>query len=240
MIKKFIVALALLFSVSAFAQVSVTGGVGADSNFIFRGETLSDKNPSVNGGVGVSAKFDGLSVFGGLDGHSTSFAGSSAAKDVRALAIGEAGVGFEAKDVGAIQTGVRQYWWFGGSNAGLKPTDLNFREWFVRGQTGVLGGVAAAEYDRTVSNQTGATGHDAYWKVGYVHSVFVPQLSVGVAASWKQYDAANVTRYNNTELTAAYAVTKNLSVYALESLGGKDVANTKIGNQFAAGVKYMF
>jgi len=237
-----LLALALLAASSAFADVAINGSAALESRYVNRnGIAQSDNSaPSLGGTLTVTDNLGPVSLYSTFVGHTLAFKNhDSYTKGLNLKTTGEVGVGSTVVGVTA-QGGVRRYWYFGSDSAtGASPGSNDYTEVFVTAKTAMMGGIAYGEYDRNVANPTGTTGHNAYWNVGYMHSVIVPELMIGVAADWRNYQGVG-TKYNNTFLSANYSLSKNLGVYANESIGGKDCNNVKIFNQFAMGAKYTF
>ena len=214
-------------SVSA-QSVKITGDVGLESNLIYRGTSLSDKNPSVNGSATVSAGWKPMSLYAKVDGASVNVA------DKRALVKAEAGV--QSSLFGAdVSGGYRYVTWVGGASS----PKMNYDEAFVKASVPLFGtGKVFGEYAKGLGVSSGYT--DQYAKVGYQQSAFLPQLTLGTAVSAKRYEGVHVTKFNNAEVFADLALSKRLNAYALGSFGGKDSTGTKIGNYGGVGVRYSF
>lgn len=240
--KKIIIAVCLsLLALSASAQtLTANGGVGFNTNNIYRGETISNKGPSANGDVGAVVKFGDFLVFGNGKADSVSIPDTN----LRAVARAEGGVGFDAWRV-KLQTGVRQSMYFGATTTpqktgvGYPAGDMNYREAFVRGAGNVLGGTASASYDWVISNPEGGKGHNSFTTIGYDYPIYA-KTTVGATLNWRGYDTANTTRYNNTGINVKYALTKQVGIYAEASLGGKRADNSEVPNLISAGLRYAF
>lgn len=220
---------AVAFLAASIAQAgNISGNVGVASNYINEGQIVGDKNinPTLNVGASVAGPM-GLFVDGGVNVidmnagltdmlYRTEIGGGV----VRTITNTRFGYGVRVSRVN----------YFGGETgdaADMNHTDV--AAWVSYGD-------AYAGAKRTVSSDF---GDDMYYKVGYLMPV-TTSLDVGVAAAWKQYDVADVTRFNNAEITATYSLTKSVAVTAMYSVGGKDAADADIKDRVVVGMNYLF
>lgn len=78
---------------------------------------------------------------------------------------------------------------------------------------------ATGEYAQILTDKV---GNDKYAALGLEYKgLIVPELSVGGKLSYQDYDLRGRSEFNNAELFATYAVTKNVEAFASYSWGGK-------------------
>jgi predicted porin len=220
---------AVLASTAQAQVVSVVGDIGVTSNYIDRGVSMSNKNPSVGGTIGLQAKVGPVDAFVNGTGDTINPKGSN----LKALGKVEAGAGLGLLGA-SVQGGLRQY-----MNFGNPGTSLNFREAFVRASLPVAAGRLFGEYNYTVQSNTLGL-HDTFASVGYEHSILTPALVMGGLVEVKNYKVEGITKVNDIALTARYNLTKQLNVYAQQNLGGKDAADRRLDNLTSVGVRYSF
>jgi len=241
---KFLTMMAALFvTVSAHAAgLEMTGSVGADTNYVVRGESLSDKRLSTNGAVGL--KYNG--AFVELEGHGIQVRDvNRSTSDPRLELIPR--FGYRGSQYGInYNTYVERNEYFGKS--GTAPVSRLNQTWLGLGADymGVFGKV-----DHRLQSDAGKRLHDTFYTVGYKMVVY-PGLTLGVDTVYTHYQApaTKKTLHNNIDLFAEYALTKKVSLTGNYSKGYRtynpsfDGAMTatpvKFGDQATVGVKYAF
>jgi hypothetical protein len=226
-LKKTFVALALLAASSAFAgELSVTGDVGATTNEIYRGQSLSAKHPAVNSGVRADFKGGVVDLFGGVRGSTVNVGGQ------RGVARAEFGVGMDILS-GRGEAGVRENMNFGGMSS-----DLNTREVFVRGSMPLANGSLTAEYNKQIQGATFGYGKSSYTALGYSMPITGMPMTVGVSVGYAGYSSG--TKFNDITVGTSYALTPRVDLLASESIGGKNADGSAIANMTSVGIRYKF
>lgn len=241
--KKLLAIAAFAVATTGFAADQTTspfqlwGGVGANTNYQYRGESFSSKHPSVDGQVGLKLNAGPVNVFGAAELHSI----STKADNTRVLGVYEVGVGAALPFKLSLEGGFRQVAYYGNTGVAVyKARDLGYQEVFVRGTLPtVTKGWVTAEYNRVVNDSNVTPGHDSFYGVGYQQPI-TSVLTVGATANWKYYDRSSTNRFNNFLLNANYKVTDKVSLYALQSFGGKYDTNVKLPNLTTLGVALAF
>lgn len=199
-----------MISVSAMAA-DVDVNVGASSDYLYRGETVTAGEPAVFG----SLKFNDVVVdnlFVSIDGVVLNTSPVNENKTLRT----EFGVGY-GLNFGSVAVDVGAYRVF---NPVLYAEDYNELRtqatWQATDKFSVFGRVAHIVSD-SVQN-------DSYVAVGAKYDgLFVNNLSVSLLASALRDDATADFSFNNVELTAEYQVLKGLYAFGTYSVGGATV-----------------
>lgn len=216
---------------TAFAG-GLTGSVGVASNYLNEG-VLDAGTQKINPSLNAAVRFDGKSgLFGDADVNVIDMAAGLGDVAYRT----ELGLGYaRTMKNSPIGYGVRVSrvnYFNGDMAANMDVTAVT--GWMTYATAN--GGQASASVKQVVAS---SFGNDRYIRVGYTMPV-TKSLALSVAASVKQYDNADVTRYNNTAVSAVYSLNKATSVSAVYSLGGKDAADDKISNQTIVGLDFAF
>ena len=217
-----LLAMGLVGTVSA-QSIKVDGSVGLGSNSIYRGVSLTDKDPALTASVRASAKIGQVTAYVSETGTNVTD-GSKFVMEVGAKsAVGPVGVqgGYRYKSL---------------MNKSFKNT-FNSDEVFVGANTNLLGGTASAEYVKGIRLDG---FKDDFVKVGFERQVLVPQLKAGVAVSATKFDGSDKFTLTAYEVSSTYALTKSLDAKALVSFGGKDKAGSKLDTQTFVGLSYKF
>ena len=210
-------------STASAVDMSVTAG--ADTNFVFRGQTMSQRGISANAG----AKLDAAGFYVADTTHTVSFANSS----TNLLNVAE--VGYGAKVIGVDFDGGYTYYAFtGGATNGVAASNANFGEAFA--QASAYG--VTAKYAKKVNVPVGSNSKDQYGRLSY-STKFLDKFSATAGIEQVKYQTSNV-RDTNVDLTAGYDVSKNLLTYVSYVHAGNSVSGIKMANQVDVGAKYTF
>lgn len=205
---------AAIFSLAAASAnaANVSATVSASSDLLYRGQSVTDGQPTVAGTLDFTDVFvDGVFVKVG-----TAVIDASPVDANKTLRT-DVGVGY-AGQVGRLDYAVSVNRVF---NPVVERT-VDFNE--VRGELtfnateklDLLAQVAVAT-DKQL-------GRDAYAAVGIGYNgLFTDKLDVTVLTSGRYFDLAGTAEYNNFQVGASYAVTDNLSVFGDYSVGGETV-----------------
>lgn len=227
-ISKFLAVLALVTSTATFAQ-TVDGYLGAASNNMYRGETLSDNKAYVNAGVGVSIPVSKATVRGAVD--VTSITGGFTVDTSVTLSLPVYTV--------AVYTSLISH----GTLVDNFRNRENINEVVGGIRAPLFGGNVFGEYSREPI--TGDIKTD-YLKVGYSRSVFDPKLTLGTSVLYSK-DVGNLTpshskkfEQKSVELFAKYDFTSNLNGTVTAIRSKDDIFATKATQKYFAGVNYTF
>lgn len=202
--KKFITAVAaalLAFSFSAQAA-DVTGNVGAQSKYVWRGVQKSGDSASLN--ATVRADVGGL--FGQVETDTLS---------QRSDLFTTATAGYTTSIAGVAVTGGYNHYFLTGE--GRASTKQNFGEAFASASFKGVNALVAQTLDRA-----DASGRNTYTRVGYTTPTFLG-FTGDIGTAYTHYRVEGVTRHTNTEATVSYKVKQNLNVFMTYSDGGRDV-----------------
>jgi uncharacterized protein (TIGR02001 family) len=233
--------LAVLFMVGAVGSASaaeVYGSVGLDSNYVFEGLSRSDKDPSVNGTIGVNGP---VGLFIEAEAHSVRVPSENrvfvdpTVEFTPRLGIKNHIDGFN------YSVFIERYDYTGSDRLLPVSTMNNTRV----GATGEYMGVFGKVTQISQSNEKtvfGDISKDTTYTIGYQHEFPVAgkKLNAGIDAIYVNYDIANVSKYTATEVFASYPIWKKVDLVAKASFGGKDVTDAKLDDQYNIGVKYTF
>lgn len=202
---------AALLAISFSAQaVEVTGTLGAGSNYVDRGVSVSGKTVSANAGVKVTE--------GGLFAEAV----THTLADRSDLAT-VASAGYTTSIAGvAVTGGYTQYLYSGQARA---STNQNFGEAFAAVSYKGVNALVAQTIDRA-----SVSGRDTYTRVGYTAPTFYG-FTADVGTAYTHFRNAGVTRHTNTEASVSYKLLKNVTATAAYSFGGEDVKGRKLANQ---------
>lgn len=230
--KKLLNIFAVLFAFSLLSctpapalATDFSAGVGADTNFVFRGQSLSQRGVSANAG----AKLGVAGLYVADTAHTVSFANSN----INLLNVAEAGYETNLGPV-AVAGGYTYYAFTGGATKGVPASDTNFGEGFA--QASLYG--LTAKYAKVITAPVGTTGKNEYARLSYSSPKF---SGFGVTAGIEQvkYKTANVND-TNCDLTVGYDVSKNLTTFVSYVHAGNGVNGIKMANQVDVGAKYGF
>lgn len=199
-----------MFSVSAMAA-DVDVNVGASSDYLYRGETVTAGNPAVFG----SLKFNDVvldNLYVSVDGVVLDTSPADESKTLRT----EFGVGY-AFGLGPVTVDAGAYRVF---NPVLYAADYNE----VRTQATWQASDKLSVFGRAAHIVSDSVQNDSYVAVGTKYDgLFVDDLSVSLLASTFRDDATADFAFNNVELTAEYQVLKGLYAFGTYSVGGSSV-----------------
>lgn len=215
------VSLALTSAVSFASTPTVSGSVGVNSRYDFRGQKYSD-DASLGGSLMVSdLGIKGLYVSGTFDktGNTMPF---NEHQQLRS----DVGVGYAFEPLTDLTLDVSANHVYNAPEFGGSEYS-EFR--------------AKAAYDVFFAEVGQGVGRmkDTYTRIG-LNVPVTDNLKVGVAVSAYHYNTPAVNRYNNSEVFASYDLTKNLHAYGKYSFGGKVVNNNVLDNYGTVGLSYSF
>lgn len=198
-----------MFSVSGMAA-DIDVNVGASSDYLYRGETVTAGEPAVFASLKANNVVDNFYV--SVDGVVLNVSPVNENKTLRT----EVGVGY-GLNFGSVAVDAGAYRVF---NPVLYAEDYNELRtqatWQATDKLSVFGRAAHIVSD-SVQN-------DSYVAVGTKYDgLFVDNLSVSLLASTFRDDATADFSFNNVELTAEYQVLKGLYAFGTYSVGGATV-----------------
>jgi uncharacterized protein (TIGR02001 family) len=218
MFKNLLIATALTAALTTTAFASegkASGFVEVASDALYRGQSISQDKPAVS--VGLRA--DNLVVDGtfvSVTGTTTSSLSNldSDSKIRTEIAVGYGKTFADRYSVGASVVRVQ--------NPVLYADD--YTEVRVDGAVRLTDKLfATGEYAQILTDKV---GNDKYAALGLEYKgLVVPELSVGGKLSYQDYDFRGRSEFNNAELFATYAVTKNVEAFASYSWGGKSITH---------------
>lgn len=214
-----------LVSATAFAEVAADVSVGAATNKVYRGDTLSQRGASAN----VDAKLTHVDtgLFAKYDGSTVEVAPRSA--NLRHVV--DLGVEHKYANGVGVNAGYRQFLWTGGASAAGAASDLNSGEVFLGASAyGFTGEIA-----KTTSSSVVNPSKDSFVKVGYAHSFDAVTVKADVLRTG--FSRAGTTGYGY-DVGAAYAFTPKLSVGVDYTHAGKNATGAARPNQIAATLSY--
>ena len=225
-----------LATTQAFAaEPRVTGNVGVESSFIYRGVDLTEKN---NASVGANFRVDNAFIDGlyvNVQANTLNIRDGGA--DVRV----DAGVGYK-RDLGRWDYDVSV-------NRVVNPGTYSYDFTEARGQVGVDLTSNVNLYGQLGYQLGASTNEDLYGAVGvaYNDAFTVKNLRLGLQTSAYHYNEPvfvngdrSATKYNNTEATASYLIDTRTVVYGKYSVGGHDRLGRDIGSVGTVGIKVLF
>jgi hypothetical protein len=219
--KKFTTAIAaalLAFSFSAQAA-ELTGNVGAQSKYVWRGVQQSGEQASLN--ATVRASIGGL--FGQVETNTLSN---------RSDLFTTATAGYNTSIAGVdLTAGYNQHLLTG---QGKASHDQNFNEVFVAAAVKGLDAFVAQTIDAPVGG-----GRDTYARVGFT-TPSILGFTGNVGTAYTHYRNEGVTRHTNYDATLSYKLKSNVDVYVGYNEGGRDVRNAKLPNATTFGAKIGF
>lgn len=233
--KNIILAIVLAVTALPLYASNVTGVVGASTDYLYRGESLSTDEPTVFGHLRFEdVVLDG--IYFDVDGVLTDTSPYNETKTLRSE-VG-AGYSFELGPV-ALTAGAYRV-----LNPVLYSNDYNElradANWALTDHVALVGSVA-----QIVSSNN---PEDLYASAGVVTTW--DKLSVSALASVKNVDTLDSTLFNNVELTASYNVWNNVDIFATYSFGGDRFENyvdgvasfetTKLASTGLVGVRLNF
>ena len=201
------------------------GNVGIRSNYVTTGNSLSDKNPSAYFNLRATNKWFFAEV-------SMNTMQSQFFKRFQAEWVPAVGLTHDIGDLNLYAT-YRLYRYTGGTLfTGDRASSWNFDEVAIGASwKGLYGEIAYVA-------RTKGDSKDTLFQVGYAHSF--GKLTLDGQVNVLRYDEASVTRFQNFQLKASYDVGRGFEPYIGYSIGGKDVYNDSVDNQFFVGVQYNF
>jgi hypothetical protein len=208
----------LAISMTATAGVVVTETVGATSNYVDRGVSLSGKEVSAS--AAVKATLDN-GVFGQVQTSTVEINGAN--KETRATV----GYGTVVNGVTLVGGYTDRFYTGNGSQS-------NFGE--------VFGKASARGFD-VFAAQTLNHG-DRVGSNGYVRAGYTIPLAYGVVgnvgSSFTRYSREDKIRYTSTDFNVTYPILTNTNLVAGYSLGGHGERGVRLANQFTTGVSIGF
>lgn len=212
--------------------------VGVSSDYLYRGETVTEGEPTVFGSLKVNdVVIDNLYV--SVDGVVLNASPLKESKTLRT----EFGVGYEF-DLGPVTVDSGAYRVF---NPVLYDADYNELRtqatWHATDKLSLFGRAA-----HIVSN---STPNDSYVALGTKYDgLLVDKLSVSVLASTFRNDATSNFEFNNLEVTTEYEVLNGLYAFGTYSVGGSATLDAlddgikfrarAIPSAGSVGVRYQF
>ena len=214
--------------------------VEASSDALYRGQSVTDGKPAVSAGLRLTdLVVDG--TFVNLQGTTHDLGNLDSDGTIRTDL--EVGYGRTFADRYSLSASVARV-----TNPVLYSA--NYTEARLDGAVRLTDKLfATGQYAQILTKEV---GNDRYASLGLEYKgLFVDQLSVGGKLSYQSYDLSDRTEFNNAELFATYALTKNVEAFGLYSWGGKsfghavdafDVkfAKSDIGDHGQVGVRVRF
>lgn len=235
---KKLIATATLISLVALAApvfaADVDVNVGASSDFLVRGQSVTGDKPAVFG----SLKFNDVLVknaFVSVDGIVLNPSPVSKTKTLRS----EFGVGYEfAFSKVSGYAGLYRVF-----NPVLYSADYNE----ARVQVEYSPTDTISLYGKAAQIVSSSTDKDSYVALGAKYNGLMhDKLSLSVQFSGLRDGRTNDFAYNNTELTAEYKISKGLYAFGTYSIGGDTASKvfrsttTNVPSQGLVGVRYQF
>ena len=227
--KNLLLAFAVLMascSLSPASAVDFSATAGADTNFVFRGQTLSQRGISATAGV----KLNAAGLYAADTAHTVSFANSN----TNLLNVAEVGYETALGNV-AVAGGYTYYAFTGGATGGVAASNSNFGEVFAKASTYGI----TAKLAQRVTQPVGGTGKDLYARLSYTSPKFAEKFSATVGTEYQKFIAAKVNQ-TNVDFTVNYDLTKDLVAFASYTHVGNGVNGIKLPNQTNVGVAYLF
>lgn len=205
---------AALVAPAMASEGKATGFVEASSDYLYRGQSVTNDKPAVSAGLNVTdLVVDG--TFASVIGTTVDVGDLDRNGKIRAEY--EVGYGHTFDDRYALALSVARVqnpilyaddYTEARLNAAVRLTDRLF---------------ATGEYAQILTDKV---GNDRYASLGLEYKGFyVDELTVGVKGSYQSYDHANRSEFNNAELFATYALTKNVEAFGSYSWGGKSITH---------------
>jgi len=214
--KNVILALLLaLVSTTAFAaDIDTDVTVGASSDYLYKGQSLTEGQPTVFGGVRIdNVAVDGL--YFTADGAVTNLAPLNTRKTINSVV----GLGYVfnikrvALDVGAYRV----------FNPVIQPADYN--EFRATATYAVTDNVSV--YGRVSKVTSNAVPLDLYYAGGVEYrGLFTEKLSAGVMVAAINPEGDVGSLVNNTEVYASYDLGKGFEAFGTYSIGGRHIRDT--------------
>jgi hypothetical protein len=211
-----------LLAIAAFSAqaVEVTTNVGATSNYVDRGVSLSGRDLSAT--AGVKAVYAN-GVFGSAQASTVRIGGAN----LETIAT----VGYGQTVGGVDLVGGYTHRFYTGSSI---ASDRNFGEVF--GKATYKG--ASALVAQTVT-PTSFSGNNTFVRVGYT-APLVAGLVGDIGTSYTRYSRDDVTRHTATDVTVSYQALANTKVFAGYSQGGRGEFGNRLANQAFVGASVAF
>lgn len=211
--------------VLTLGPVIVNGSVGATTNLIESGRTLSDKNPTVYANAGAQLVTP-IGTVGAEYGIAKVNLGSSGTANLRQdLFIT---YHTSVKDVDFIAKFGERHYGSLGQRDGLTQNII-----LGVGYKGLFAAV-----DKTVV-ASGTAFYDTRAKVGYTLPLS-SKLAVTAAGNFANYNQSKALRFDYVELSADYKLTKSVTVGGIVTKGGHTADGASIPSQFGVNVNYAF
>jgi len=219
--KKLFYIIALTLGLVGFAQASSFEiGAGATTNKVQHGQSISARGFSAN--LNASGKTDvGIAAQYGLD--TVSIVGNGATLQ-HTVAVS---YGTTFADTVGVVAGVRERLYTGGATT-VAASTLNYGELFA----------GATAYGLTAEVRSEKQSKNLGVEVGYKHSV---AQNCAAHAGYEYINYGNSpTVYHGYQLGADYSIAKNLTASLDYTHAGNAISGSKLPNQVAVSVAYLF
>ena len=235
MMKKLIaLAVAGLAASAAFADTGLkfSGDVHATNNYVFRGQSMSNMEPSIGG----SAEAEKAGFFGRYDFNTVKLGADTSNQMKHIVAAGY------SRDLGngLVLGGGLQKAMFSGEN---QVNDLAFGEAFVFGSFKGVTAKLARNIDSDKFRTAGFNKGDMYGEVGYTYTFSRYSVGGDVGYYWyDNYNAGAKDGFAHATLRAAAAIDDHFSVGVAYQVDGHDAAGQRqnANNNLMVNMNYSF
>ena len=204
---------------------SISANVGLYSDYIWRGQSQTQRQPALQGGFDVEHS---SGFYAGVWASNVEWTTDSGAMSDNSLEIdGYLGYAFDISGVG-LDVGILQYWYPGDMTAGAADTDATevyagISYDFGFASVGYTGYFTVSDEAWNVANADGTMYHDFSVDIPVGESPLTVGLHYGI------FDFDSGTDWNDWKVNADYALNDNYSVGAFYT--DTDEEDTKIGNE---------
>lgn len=214
---KLLTATLLTFALAGTAMASdgkATGFVEASSDYLYRGQSVTNDKPAVSAGLQITdLVVDG--TFASVSGTTVDVGDLDRNGKIRAEYVVGYGTSFADRysvSVSAARVQNPVLYTEDYTEARLDAAVRLTQKLYATGQ-----------YAQILTDKV---GNDKYASLGLEYKgLYTDKLNVGVLASYQSYDLSNRSEFNNAELFATYALTKNVEAFGSYSWGGKSITH---------------
>jgi uncharacterized protein (TIGR02001 family) len=196
------------------SDAKVQGFIEGSSDYLYRGQSVTNDKPAVSAGLQITdLVVDG--TFASVKGTTVDVGNLDRNGKIRA-----------EYEVGYVKAFANRYS-LAVSVARVQNPILYTEDYAEARLTGAVRLTdklfATGEYAQILTTKV---GNDKYAALGLEYKgLVVDELSAGVKASYQSYDLSGRSEFNNAELYATYALTKNVEAFGSYSWGGKSITH---------------